>query len=271
MGLALLGALGVGFCLPKLPPRWAWGHGLLVSVISIVAFVLTSGTWLDATPHLRFFPRQIAAMTVILLVLMVAKRLHLPRSRRILLALAAVIWISCIMIKGPNFPMLPGVFFLPALFAAGVFGKIAARRGSRLDGDIATAIIVGWAFFQWNQPIRSVPGPPPPHVAVKLDTKLLDACVGQYEFAPVNVLWEPFKFKVWRQEDHLAGQAWDSTPLGTTLDFYPESETNFFLKVNVDHGQLTFVKNEKGEVTAVMLHLFGQPDSEGKKLKNSAE
>jgi hypothetical protein len=66
-------------------------------------------------------------------------------------------------------------------------------------------------------------------------------------WTPVNVLWEPFKFKVWRQEDHLVGQTWDSTPLGVTLDFYPESETNFFLKVNVDRGQLTFVKNEKGK------------------------
>ena len=40
MVLAMLGALGMALCLPKLPPRWAWGRGLLVSAIFIVAFVV---------------------------------------------------------------------------------------------------------------------------------------------------------------------------------------------------------------------------------------
>jgi hypothetical protein len=131
------------------------------------------------------------------------------------------------------------------------------------------AIIVGWVLFQCGQPPKmKAPDAPKPHVAIKLDTKLYDACVGQYIFVP-NIEYETgLKLTIRRQGDHLVGQAWDSIPLGVALDFYPESETNFFLKVNVDRGQLTFVKNEKGEVTAVILHLFGQPDSEANKLKN---
>jgi hypothetical protein len=56
------------------------------------------------------------------------------------------------------------------------------------------------------------------------------------------------------------------TPAGVSaFDIYPESETNFFLKF--DGAQLTFIKNDKGEVTAVIHHMDGRPDLEGKKLK----
>jgi len=48
-------------------------------------------------------------------------------------------------------------------------------------------------------------------------------------------------------------------------DLYPESETNFFLK---KYGaQVTFIKNEKSEVTGIVHHVAGLPDNEGKKLK----
>jgi hypothetical protein len=55
------------------------------------------------------------------------------------------------------------------------------------------------------------------------------------------------------------------------FDIYPESETNFFLKL--DGAQLTFIKNDKGEVTAVIHHSSqaGVPDGVGKKVKNSSE
>jgi len=266
--LAMLGALGMAFCLPELPSRWAWGRGLLVSGIFIVAYILTASMWFNVTPHLRFLPVQVSAMIVTLLVLMSAGRLRIPRPRRCLSALAAVISIGC-LIKGSNSLIAWTLFFMMPLLAGAVIGGIATRVGSRRDGDIAMAIIVGCGFFQRWQPPKIVPEPVQTHSAIKLDTKLLDASVGQYEFAADNSVWEPFRFKVWRQADHLVGQAWDTNPLGTAFDFYPESSTNFFLKVNVDRGQLTFVKNEKGEVTAVILHLFGQPDSEGKKLKHS--
>jgi hypothetical protein len=49
------------------------------------------------------------------------------------------------------------------------------------------------------------------------------------------------------------------------VEIYPQSETNFFLKIN--GAQLTFIKNDKGEVTSVIHHAARVPDSEGKKVK----
>jgi hypothetical protein len=43
------------------------------------------------------------------------------------------------------------------------------------------------------------------------------------------------------------------------LDLNPESETNFFLKIN--GAQVTFIKNDKGEVTAVIHHMAGLPEA----------
>ena len=106
------------------------------------------------------------------------------------------------------------------------------------------------------------------HVAIKLDTKLLDAVVGHYEFAPNAMSPTVGKVTIWREGDQLIGQAWGENTLKGSFHIYPESETNFFLKV--DGAQLTFIKNDKGEVTAVIHHSSqaGVPDSEGKKLKD---
>jgi hypothetical protein len=48
------------------------------------------------------------------------------------------------------------------------------------------------------------------------------------------------------------------------VDVYPESETRYFDNFG---NQWTFVRNEKHEVTAVMLHGANFQDWEGKKVK----
>lgn len=48
------------------------------------------------------------------------------------------------------------------------------------------------------------------------------------------------------------------------FEIFPESETKFFLKV-VD-AQITFVKNEKGELTQLILHQGGK-ERPAKKIK----
>jgi hypothetical protein len=50
------------------------------------------------------------------------------------------------------------------------------------------------------------------------------------------------------------------------VEIYPESETNFFARAEYPR-ELTFVKNDQGEVTAVIIRSPG-PVREGKKLKN---
>jgi serine-type D-Ala-D-Ala carboxypeptidase/endopeptidase len=128
------------------------------------------------------------------------------------------------------------------------------------------AIIVGCALFQWGRPPRTVSAPPLVRIAIKLDTRNFDACAGEYEFAPSNLYWAPFKITLGRQGDHLVGRVWVKTARQRALDLYPASETNFFLKDT--GGQFIFVKNEKGEVTGVIYRLAGFPDIEGKRLKN---
>jgi hypothetical protein len=63
----------------------------------------------------------------------------------------------------------------------------------------------------------------------------------------------------------LVWQAWGENATRGAIDIYPESETNFFIKLN--GAQLTFIKNDKGEVTSVIHHAARVPDSEGKKVK----
>jgi hypothetical protein len=147
-------------------------------------------------------------------------------------------------------------------------GWVAARHGSRRQGDLAMAIFVGCAPFQCLElPRRSLPAPTPqptPHIALKLDAELLDACTGEYEIAPNNAF--PPQVTIQRNGDHLVWHAFGRSAFQFASNLYPESETNFFLK-NYD-VQVTFIKNDKGEVTALIHHLAGLPDGEGKKLKS---
>ncbi len=89
---------------------------------------------------------------------------------------------------------------------------------------------------------------------VKVDPKLYDAYVGQYELAPTFIL------TVTKEDDHLFAQA---TGQGK-IELFPETEKDYFLKV-VD-AQVTFVKNDKGEVTQLILHQGGS-DRPAKKIK----
>src|SRR5262245_9490260 len=82
----------------------------------------------------------------------------------------------------------------------------------------------------------------PPRVAVKIDPKILDAYVGQYELRPNFVL------TMTREGDSLMTQATGQPK----FELFPESETKFFLK-DVD-AQVTFVKDDKGAVTNLILH-----------------
>jgi CubicO group peptidase (beta-lactamase class C family) len=108
-----------------------------------------------------------------------------------------------------------------------------------------------------------------PRVAIKLNPKLLDACVGHYEFAP-NAVCIPngMKVTIRREGDQLVWQAWGKGATRGAIDIYPESETNFFIKINPYDTQLTFIKNDQGEVTAVIHHEVGLPDVVGKKLSD---
>ncbi|HEY7546840.1 MAG TPA: DUF3471 domain-containing protein, partial [Blastocatellia bacterium] len=93
--------------------------------------------------------------------------------------------------------------------------------------------------------------------AIKLDPKIYDSYVGQYELTPAFII------TVRREADRLSIQATNQPK----FEIFAESETKFFLTV-VD-AQITFVKNDKGEVTHLILHQGGV-DQRARKISATA-
>jgi serine-type D-Ala-D-Ala carboxypeptidase/endopeptidase len=153
------------------------------------------------------------------------------------------------------FERLSGV---PVTFSRAARGKMTRFTAHVFGGTCS--------FSKISDQQPKTPEPPKPRVAIRLDTELLDACVGYYEFSPDTAFPTGIKLKIWRQGDQLIGQAWSKNVVQGAFDIYPESETNFLLEII--GMQLTFIKNDKGEVTAVIGHEAGLPDCVGRKLKN---
>ena len=89
---------------------------------------------------------------------------------------------------------------------------------------------------------------------------------GEYEMVPDNVYGTGAKLTIRRKGDHLVRQAFLENGWQNALDLYPESETILFFKKS--DAQVTFLKDDKGEVMAISRHKPGRPDSEGRKLKD---
>ena len=141
--------------------------------------------------------------------------------------------------------------------------------GGKAIGLTARVPGAEFSFKKTSDQQPEAPEPPKPHIRIKLDQNLLDACVGEYEFATNGVFPAGMKLTIWRERGQLVGQAWGKNVTLGAFDIYPESETNFFLKLGTDGAQLTIIKNEKGEMTSVIYHSYsaGSPDCQGKKLK----
>ena len=89
---------------------------------------------------------------------------------------------------------------------------------------------------------------------VKLDPKLYDAYAGDYELAP------GFIIKITNEDGKLMAQATGQSK----FELFPLSETDFFLKVV--SAQVTFVKDEQGVVTQLILNQNGRK-TPGKKIR----
>jgi CubicO group peptidase (beta-lactamase class C family) len=88
--------------------------------------------------------------------------------------------------------------------------------------------------------------PPKERQAVKLDPKVYDRCVGEYELGPGAV------FTIRKEGDRLMARLTGQS----FLEILPESETEFFYK-EVD-AQITFVKNGQGSIIELVLHQSGR-------------
>ena len=156
--LAVPGSILLALCLPELPPRWKWARGPLVAATVIFAVVLTSGTWLGATPVLRRLPQQLLFIIIAWVLCWAAGKVRLPNWTFSALggtaALGCTVWAVCApsaTFWNPLFRFWALFTALGALvlFAATVVGWLAAHRGSRRDADLAMAIFMGYALGQW--------------------------------------------------------------------------------------------------------------------------
>ena len=94
---------------------------------------------------------------------------------------------------------------------------------------------------------------PAERVPAKVDPKIYDAYVGEYEIAPGVVL------TITREGDKLMAQ---QTGVKTKMELLPENETTFFMKGIT--GQNIFVRDAKGQVTHI---IFRDPDGQEIKAK----
>lgn len=93
---------------------------------------------------------------------------------------------------------------------------------------------------------------PKPVTEIKIDPKILDAYVGKYQLTPTFVL------TISKEGDQLMAQATGQSQLA----LFAESETTFFPKVA--DLKITFVKDDTGKVTHLILHQGG--DRQAKKI-----
>lgn len=118
-------------------------------------------------------------------------------------------------------------------------------RGSPLTEEVLRSIAseYGWPDYL-----------PMEKVLAQVDPKIYGSYVGQYELAP------NFFLIITAEEGRLMGQATGQSK----LELFPESETQFFTTTVA--VEITFVKDEKGQVTHLLLRQAGQ-DIRAKKIK----
>ncbi|HWD19662.1 MAG TPA: alpha/beta fold hydrolase [Verrucomicrobiae bacterium] len=153
MGIA--GAFVLMFRLPELSARLARTRGFIVPAVLLIAIILTMGTWVGVTPQWRRIPQQLVLLPVIWLALTGFRRLRLPRwSLPVATGILALGCMALAMADATNiflFATLMCIFaictllLLPAL----AVGRIAARGGSRRDGDVAMAIFASYVIGQF--------------------------------------------------------------------------------------------------------------------------
>lgn len=142
------------------------------------------------------------------------------------------------------------------------------RRG-RVTGLTLSYQGKSFSYQKISEQPPKAPELPKTPVVITLDSKLLDACVGTFEFSSNAVIPTGMQMTLQRDENKLVGQgfAWGGRVWKKScFDLLPESETNFFDRYM--YSQYTFVKNSKGEVEAVIRHHLGDPDCAGRKLKD---
>ncbi len=120
------------------------------------------------------------------------------------------------------------------------------KRGVVVLANSAKSIDdLGFHLLEPKYPVTRTQ-PAKDRIAIGLEPKILDRYVGRYELMPGML------FNLRRDGGHLMAQLTGQS----YLEIFPESETEFFYKV-VD-AQITFVKDDQGRVTELILHQNGR-------------
>lgn len=116
----------------------------------------------------------------------------------------------------------------------------------KIDNVLNAYLIAGKSGLKNTEPIS--------HKVAKVNPKLYDTYAGRYEIGPGAIV------TFTREGDHLMAQ-----PEGEgKSEVFPESETVFFLNPSND-ATMTFVKDDKGKVTHLVVHRDGR-DTRAKRL-----
>lgn len=151
--LGITGGLGLMYCLPELHPRLARIRGFIVPGVLLLALFLTLWPWVGTGPQLRRIPVQLVLLGVVWLVLAVAGRLRMPRWS--LPVVTGILAPCCLAVDYATDSFLFWLLMLTfaiitlLLLPSVAVGRIAARGGSRRDGDIAMAIFAGYVIGQF--------------------------------------------------------------------------------------------------------------------------
>ena len=117
---------------------------------------------------------------------------------------------------------------------------------SKIDNVLNAYLIAGKSGLKNTKPIA--------HKVAKVDPKVYDAYVGRYEIGHETIV------TFTREGDRLMAQPTNEGK----FEVFPESETVFFLNPATD-ATVTFVKDDKGKVTHIVLHRDGH-DTKAKRL-----
>ena len=148
------------FRLPELHPSLARTRRYIVPAVLLIALGLTLGTWFGVTLQLRRIPQQLVLLPVIWLALAGLGRLRMPRWS--LSVVTGILALACLpVVEYLAYSQFEKDFFLIftlmctllistlLLLPSTLVGRIAARGGSRRDGDVAMAIFASYVIGQF--------------------------------------------------------------------------------------------------------------------------
>jgi D-alanyl-D-alanine-carboxypeptidase/D-alanyl-D-alanine-endopeptidase len=133
----------------------------------------------------------------------------------------------------------------------------ASRMGVVVLSNASTTAGVDDIGIHLLNPVSPLAKAPTVHKEAVVDSKVFDGYVGRYALAPTFIL------TVTREGDQIFAQATGQPK----FQIFPESVTDYFLKV-VD-AQITFVTDDKGRASSLVLHQNGR-DVPGKRVEETA-